>query len=111
MGADHHRLRRGTAVLTASGIAYPRKAKTIITEYARGGVRVNAVAPGPVETEMFNRFTGRDAAAKAGFVAHVPANRTATPEEIAQTILFVASDKAPYMTGASIAIDGGKLAS
>jgi NAD(P)-dependent dehydrogenase (short-subunit alcohol dehydrogenase family) len=59
---------------------------------------------------MFNRFTGNDADAKAGFVAHVPANRTATPEEIAQTIVFVASDKAPYMTGASIAIDGGILA-
>jgi NAD(P)-dependent dehydrogenase (short-subunit alcohol dehydrogenase family) len=60
---------------------------------------------------MFNRFTGGDAEAKAGFVAHVPANRTATPEEIAQTILFVASAKAPYIIGTSIDVDGGFLAS
>jgi NAD(P)-dependent dehydrogenase (short-subunit alcohol dehydrogenase family) len=85
--------------------------KSAALEAIAFGVRVNAVAPGPVETEMFNRFTGGNAEAKAGFVASIPANRTATPEEIAQTILFVASDKAPYMTGTSIAIDGGKLAS
>ena len=101
----------GASVYVASKHAVEGLTKSAALEAIASGVRVNAVAPGPVETEMFNRFTGRDAAAKAGFVAHVPANRTATPEEIAQTILFVASDKAPYMTGASIAIDGGKLAS
>jgi NAD(P)-dependent dehydrogenase (short-subunit alcohol dehydrogenase family) len=101
----------GASVYVASKHAVEGLTKSAALEAIASGVRVNAVAPGPVETEMFNRFTGRDAAAKAGFVAHVPANRTATPEEIAQTILFVASDKAPYMTGASIVIDGGKLAS
>jgi NAD(P)-dependent dehydrogenase (short-subunit alcohol dehydrogenase family) len=63
------------------------------------GVRVNAVAPGPIETEMLNRFTG-SAVGKAGLVAGV-----------AQTIVFLASDKAPFLTGQSIAVDGGKLAS
>jgi NAD(P)-dependent dehydrogenase (short-subunit alcohol dehydrogenase family) len=49
----------------------------------------------------------RDEAGKAG----VPAKRIGTPEEIAQTIVFLASDKAPFLTGQSIAVDGGKLAS
>ena len=101
----------GASVYVASKHAVEGLTKSAALEAIAFGVRVNAVAPGPVETEMFNRFTGGNAAAKAVFVATVPANRTATPEEIAQTILFVASDKAPYMTGASIAIDGGKLAS
>jgi NAD(P)-dependent dehydrogenase (short-subunit alcohol dehydrogenase family) len=58
---------------------------------------------------MLNRFTGTDER-KAGLVAGVPLKRVGRPEEIAQTIVFVASDKASYITGASIAVDGGKLA-
>jgi NAD(P)-dependent dehydrogenase (short-subunit alcohol dehydrogenase family) len=58
---------------------------------------------------MLNRFTG-SVDRKAGLVAGVPAKRAGTPEEIAQTIVFLASDKAPFITGQSIAVDGGKLA-
>jgi NAD(P)-dependent dehydrogenase (short-subunit alcohol dehydrogenase family) len=58
---------------------------------------------------MLNRFTGTDER-KAGLVAGVPLKRVRRPEEIAQTIVFVASEKASYITGASIAVDGGKLA-
>ena len=72
-------------------------------------MRVNAVAPGPVETEMLNRFTGSPDR-KADFIAGVPVKRAGTPEEIAQTIVFLASDRASFITGQSIAIDGGKLA-
>jgi NAD(P)-dependent dehydrogenase (short-subunit alcohol dehydrogenase family) len=75
---------------------------------AESGVRVNVVAPGPIDTGMLNRFTGT-AEKKAALVAGVPLKRVGTPEEIAQTILFVASDKASFITGASIAVDGGKL--
>jgi NAD(P)-dependent dehydrogenase (short-subunit alcohol dehydrogenase family) len=101
----------GASVYVASKHAVEGLTKSAALEAIAFGVRVNAVAPGPVETGMFNRFTGGDANAKAGFVAHVPANRTATPEEIAQTILFVASAKAPYIIGTSIDVDGGFLAS
>ena len=101
----------GAAVYVASKHAVEGLTKSAALEAIAFGVRVNAVAPGPVETGMFNRFTGGDAEAKAGFVAHVPANRTATPEEIAQTILFVASTKAPYIIGTSVDVDGGFLAS
>jgi NAD(P)-dependent dehydrogenase (short-subunit alcohol dehydrogenase family) len=67
------------------------------------------IAPGPIETGMLNRFTGTDER-KAGLIAGVPLKRVGRPEEIAQTIVFVASDKASYITGASNAVDGGKLA-
>jgi NAD(P)-dependent dehydrogenase (short-subunit alcohol dehydrogenase family) len=72
-------------------------------------VRVNAVAPGPVDTELLNRFTGH-AAREAGLVAGVPAKRTGKPEEIAQAIVFLASDKVDYLTGQIIGVNGGKTA-
>ena len=73
-------------------------------------IRVNAVAPGPVQTEMLDRFTGGSEVAKSGFLGTIPARRAATPAEIAQTILFLASNQAPYITGHVIAVDGGYLA-
>jgi NAD(P)-dependent dehydrogenase (short-subunit alcohol dehydrogenase family) len=59
---------------------------------------------------MFERFTGGKSEAQAGLLASIPAKRAATPDEIAQTILFLASDKAKYLTGQNIAIDGGYTA-
>jgi NAD(P)-dependent dehydrogenase (short-subunit alcohol dehydrogenase family) len=99
----------GAAVYAASKHAVEGLTKAAALEAAAFGVRVNAVAPGPVETEMLNRFTGT-ADHKAGLIAGVPAKRAGTPDEIAQTIVFLASDKAPFLTGQSIAVDGGKLA-
>jgi NAD(P)-dependent dehydrogenase (short-subunit alcohol dehydrogenase family) len=58
---------------------------------------------------MLNRFTG-SAEKKAALIAGVPMKRAGAPDEIAQTIVFLASDKASFITGASIAVDGGKLA-
>jgi NAD(P)-dependent dehydrogenase (short-subunit alcohol dehydrogenase family) len=71
---------------------------------------VNAVAPGPVETEMLNRFTG-SADRKAGLIAGVPVKRAGKPDEIAQAIVFLTSDKASFLTGQIVAVDGGKSAS
>jgi NAD(P)-dependent dehydrogenase (short-subunit alcohol dehydrogenase family) len=99
----------GASVYVASKHAVEGLTKAAALEVAESGVRVNVVAPGPIETGMLNRFTGT-AEKKAALVAGVPAKRVGTPEEIAQTILFVASDKASFITGASIAVDGGKLA-
>src|SRR5438132_7832397 len=99
----------GASVYVASKHAVEGLTKAAALEVAESGVRVNAVAPGPIETGMLNRFTGT-AEKKAALVAGVPLKRVGTPEEIAQTILFVASDKASFITGASIAVDGGKLA-
>jgi NAD(P)-dependent dehydrogenase (short-subunit alcohol dehydrogenase family) len=58
---------------------------------------------------MINRFTGT-AEVKKDLISRVPVKRIGRPEEIAQTIVFLASDKALFITGASIAVDGGKLA-
>jgi NAD(P)-dependent dehydrogenase (short-subunit alcohol dehydrogenase family) len=99
----------GASVYVASKHAVEGLTKAAALEVAESGVRVNVVAPGPIETGMLNRFTGT-AEKKAALVAGVPLKRVGKPEEIAQTVLFVASDKASFMTGASIAVDGGKLA-
>ena len=80
--------------------------KSAALEAAPFGVRVNAVAPGPVETGMLNRFTGGDEG-KAFLVAQLPVKRLGKPEEIADAIVFVASGKASFVTGQSFAVDGG----
>lgn len=72
-------------------------------------MRVNVVAPGPVDTGMLSRFTGNEER-KAGLISGVPLKRAGNPEEIAQTIVFLASGKAGFITGATIAVDGGKAA-
>lgn len=100
----------GASVYVASKHAVEGITKSAALEAAAAGVRVNAVAPGPVATEMLDRFVGGSDEAKAGLLAGVPAKRAATPDEIAQTILFLASDKARYLTGQSIAVDGGYTA-
>ncbi|MDB5363496.1 MAG: glucose 1-dehydrogenase [Rhodospirillales bacterium] len=100
----------GAGVYVASKHAVEGLTKTAALEGVAAGVRVNAVAPGPIQTDMLERFTGNDADAKAGFLSLIPAQRAGTVEEIAQTILFLASDKAQYLTGQSITVDGGYMA-
>src|SRR6195256_2166700 len=97
------------SVYAASKHAVEGLTKSAALEAAGSGVRVNAVAPGPVETGMLNRFAGTDER-KAGLITTVPLKRVAAPEEIAQTIVFLSSDKASFITGASFPVDGGKSA-
>lgn len=97
----------GASVYAASKHAVEGLTKSAALEGAAAGVRVNAVAPGPIQTDMLERFTGRSADAKAGLAAAVPAKRFGTVDEVAQTIVFLASDKARFLTGQSIAVDGG----
>lgn len=100
----------GASVYVASKHAVEGLTKSVAVEGAAAGVRVNAVAPGPVQTDMLERFTGGNADAKAGLFGMVPAKRGGSPEEIAQTIVFLASDKARYLTGQIVAVDGGYTA-
>ncbi len=100
----------GASVYVASKHAVEGLTKSAALEVAAQGVRINAVAPGPVETAMLTRFTGGSDDAKAGLLSMMPAKRGAAPEEIAQTIVFLASDKARFLTGQSIAVDGGYTA-
>ena len=99
----------GASMYVASKHAVEGLTKAAALEGAAAGVRVNAVAPGPVETALLNRFTG-NADRKAALVAGVPAKRAGKPEEIAQTIVFLASDKMDYLTGQIIGVNGGKTA-
>jgi NAD(P)-dependent dehydrogenase (short-subunit alcohol dehydrogenase family) len=99
----------GASVYAASKHAVEGLTQSAALEVAGSGVRVNAVAPGPIETAMLNRFTGSDER-KAGLLSKVPLKRAGRPEEIAQTIAFLSSEKASFITGASYAVDGGKTA-
>src|SRR5258707_1326523 len=100
----------GASMYVASKHAVEGLTKSAALEGAAAGVRVNAVAPGPVETAPLDRFAGNDDR-KAGLVAGVPAKRLGHPEEIAETIVFLASDKVDYLTGQIIGVNGGKTAS
>jgi NAD(P)-dependent dehydrogenase (short-subunit alcohol dehydrogenase family) len=104
-----HRGGAGASVYSASKHAVEGLTKSAALEVAGSGVRINAVAPGPVQTDMLNRFTGNDAN-KAGLVSAVPLKRTGTPEEVAHAIVFLTSDAAGFITGAVLAVDGGKSA-
>lgn len=99
----------GASVYVASKHAVEGLTKSAALEVAGSGVRVNVVAPGTTDTGMLTRFTNTDKT-KAALVSTVPFKRMATAEEIAQVIVFVASEGASYMTGASIPVDGGMIA-
>jgi NAD(P)-dependent dehydrogenase (short-subunit alcohol dehydrogenase family) len=100
----------GASVYTASKHAVEGLTKSAALEAAAFGVRVNAVAPGPIETAMLDRFAG-SADRKAGLVARVPLKRVGRPEEIANAIVFAASGKASFINGQAIAVNGGMTAS
>ena len=104
-----HRGAPGASLYTASKHAVEGLTKSAALEAVAFGVRVNAVAPGPVETALLNRFAG-NADRKAGVIAGVPMKRLGKPEEIAQAIVFLASDNSLFVTGQILDVNGGKTA-
>jgi NAD(P)-dependent dehydrogenase (short-subunit alcohol dehydrogenase family) len=99
----------GHALYVASKHAVEGLTKAAALEAAGAGVRVNIVAPGPVATGMLDRFTGTSEA-KAALASGVPIGRIGEPNEVAAAVEFLASDKASFITGHSLLVDGGKLA-
>ena len=99
----------GASVYVASKHAVEGLTKSAALEASGSGVRVNAVAPGPIDTSLLTRFAGSDER-KAGLIAGVPLKRLGKPEEIADSIVFLSSEKAAFITGATMAVDGGKTA-
>jgi len=102
-----HRGAANASLYTASKHAVEGLTKSAALEAAASGIRVNAIAPGPVETAMLDRFTG-GADKTAGMKAAVPMNRLGRPEEIADAVTFLASDRAGFITGQVLYVDGGR---
>jgi len=85
--------------------------KTAALEYARAGIRVNAICPGPIETPMMERIGSAEGqATRADFEAFVPMRRYGTPEEMAQAVTWLCSDAASFTTGTALSADGGVVA-
>ncbi len=84
--------------------------RTAALECAPRGVRVNAVCPGVIHTEMIDRITGRKPETEALFVSMEPMGRMGRPEEIAEAALWLLSDASSFVTGQAMAVDGGLVA-
>ncbi len=76
-------------------------------EFARSGVRVNAICPGPVATPLLIELFAKDPERAARRLVHVPMGRFGEAEEIAKAVLFLASDDSSFMTASSLLVDGG----
>ncbi|KUN03581.1 MFS transporter [Streptomyces yokosukanensis] len=99
----------GASVYVGSKHAVEGITKSVALEVATSGIRVNAVAPGPTDTGMLTRFTGAPEN-KAALASEVPLGRLGLPEELADAIVFIASDEASYITGHVLNVDGGHTA-
>ena len=97
----------GASVYVGSKHAVEGISKSVALEIAKSGIRVNVVAPGPTDTGMLTRFTGTPDN-KAALVTTVPMGRLGLSEELANAIVFIASDEASYITGHVLNVDGGK---
>lgn len=84
--------------------------KNAALEYAKSGIRVNAVCPGVIKTAMIDRFTGKDKLLEKQFESMEPVGRMGQPEEVAQAVIWLCSDAASFVTALPMVVDGGWVA-
>jgi NAD(P)-dependent dehydrogenase (short-subunit alcohol dehydrogenase family) len=77
-------------------------------DYAASGIRINAICPGIIDTEMMRRFTGDTDEGRAGVIAQEPIGRMGTPDEIAAAVLWLCSPEAAFTVGHAMVVDGGQ---
>jgi NAD(P)-dependent dehydrogenase (short-subunit alcohol dehydrogenase family) len=99
----------GASIYVGAKHAVEGITKSVALEIAKSGIRVNAVAPGPTDTGMLTRFTGT-AENRAALARQVPLGRFGLSEEVADGIVFIASDEARFITGHVLNVDGGHSA-
>jgi NAD(P)-dependent dehydrogenase (short-subunit alcohol dehydrogenase family) len=98
------------SVYIASKHAVEGLTKSVALEFAKQNIRINAVAPGVIATDMLDRFAGREGEMRDSLASVTPAGRIGTSEEIAAAVLYLASDAAKFTTGTSLVVDGGFIA-
>ncbi|MCX7790495.1 MAG: SDR family oxidoreductase [Chloroflexaceae bacterium] len=101
---------RGVSAYVASKHGIVGLTKAAALEYARNNIRINAVLPGTIHTPLIDVFTGGDERLLQQFAESEPVGRLGTPEEVASAVLWLCSDGASFVTGATLAVDGGRLA-
>jgi NAD(P)-dependent dehydrogenase (short-subunit alcohol dehydrogenase family) len=100
----------GTPAYAAAKHGVVGLTKVAALDYAQQGIRVNAVCPGIIDTEMITRFTHNDPEAAAQLLQTEPVGRMGEPAEIADTVVWLCSDRASFVTGQALAVDGGFVA-
>ena len=101
---------RGVSAYVASKHGIVGITKAAALEYARSGIRVNAICPGTIHTAMIDRFTQGDPEVLAQFAEGEPIGRLGSPEEVANAVVWLCSEQASFITGATLPVDGGRLA-
>ena len=96
------------SIYTASKHAVEGLTKSVAVEFARQNIRINAVAPGAIATDMFDRFAGDEL--RDQITSMIPVGRKGVSEEIAAAVLYLCSDDAKFTTGTSLVVDGGLIA-
>jgi len=100
----------GAGIYIASKHAVEGLTKTTALEVAERGIRVNAVSPAAIDTDMIDRFAGMEGEGRENLKSMHPFGRFGKPEEIAAAVVFLASDAASYVSGVSLPVDGAYLA-
>src|SRR5215831_14849015 len=96
------------SIYIASKHAVEGLTKSVALEFAKQNIRINAIAPGVIATEMFDRFAGDEL--REQILSIVPVGRVGASEEIAAAVLYLCSDAAKFTTGTSLVVDGGFVA-